>query len=70
YYSEEEETHIEEIDVSNDYIHFTWIVDKSLNKSLTSLRIMAATMKGIVVMTVNFRRFSMVVLRSNFFRQY
>uniref|UniRef100_A0A0M3IMW4 Fibronectin type-III domain-containing protein n=1 Tax=Ascaris lumbricoides TaxID=6252 RepID=A0A0M3IMW4_ASCLU len=46
YYSEEEETHIEEIDVSNDYIHFTWIVDKSLNKSLTSLRIMAATMKG------------------------
>uniref|UniRef100_A0A915ADZ8 Fibronectin type-III domain-containing protein n=2 Tax=Parascaris univalens TaxID=6257 RepID=A0A915ADZ8_PARUN len=46
YYSEEEETHIEEIDVSNDYIHFTWIVDKSLNKSLTSLRIVAATMKG------------------------
>ncbi|VDM46852.1 unnamed protein product [Toxocara canis] len=46
YYDDEEETHIEEIDVSNDYIHFSWVINESQKKSLTSLRLMAAAMKG------------------------
>lgn len=47
-YYDIEESYIEQLDVTNDHIHFTWIIPKNTAKILTSLRLMATSKKGYI----------------------